>query len=90
MAKVFHDAENCWIGRPQGCDDATFASQLYVQVQKIAKENGGSGQLDWSLILNHNPTNRFHPSTKTLQALQDLKVHFASSPSHPLSTTRAV
>jgi hypothetical protein len=90
VAKVFHDAENCWIGRPQGCDDATFASQLYVQVQKIAKENGGSGQLDWSLILNHNPTNRFHPSTKTLQALQDLKVHFASSPSHPLSTTRAV
>ena len=88
VAKVFHDAENCWIGRPKNpedCDDATFASQLYTQVQNIAKKNGGSGQLDWSLILNHNPTNCFHPSLKTLQTLQDFKVRVAFCLPLPLS-----
>lgn len=76
VTKVFMDAENCWIGPAKSCDDATFASQLYTQIQDIAKDNGGSGQLDWSLILNHDPSNRWHPSKKTLGALQDKKVDY--------------
>jgi hypothetical protein len=75
LVQVFHDAENCWIGRSAtGSDGASFAHALYQQVEGVAREHGGTGKMEWSLFLHHDPKNRWHPDTRSLTALMDLGV----------------
>ena len=75
---VFHDAENCYIGKPRGpVDDGTLAYNIVSAVKGLAKAEGWEGNaedMDWQLFLHHAEQLGAHPTKLTLTELSTLGV----------------
>merc|ERR1719473_1328868 len=74
---VFHDAENCYIGKPRPVDDGTLAYNIVSAVKDLAKAEGWEGNaedMDWQLFLHHAEHLGAHPTKLTLTELSTLGV----------------
>jgi ubiquitin len=70
ITTIFHDAENCPIRHPTDhLSDDDFAYQLHRRVKNMTMHSGGDARPEWRCFLHHRRNNPFHPTTKTLNAL---------------------